>query len=293
MIRPVSLTILTMILAAPALGGECSGAHQLYNQAIQNPAEQERLLEQLLALCPTHLEGLNNLAVLREQQGRLDQAEALYRRIIEQQESFAAAHAGLGDVLASLGRHREAALSYGAFLELLAHDGQNPLKAYEGEYRLRLAAAQEKIDPVGTVSAEAIASALSIGEAGGRRGFKRVLKPPHIDIPIHFKSGSDQLLGESAAQVAQLAQALQHPELQYARFTIEGHTDATGSSNANQKLSQRRAEQVRRLLVEKHGLSPDRFQVVGRGEDHPVADNATEHGKALNRRVTIINEGDS
>ena len=71
-----------------------------------------------------------------------------------------------------------------------------------------------------------------------------------------------------------------------ATFEIAGHTDAKGSDAYNLRLSQRRAEAVRDYLVQQ-GVEPSRMTAVGYGESQPVADNATEAGRAQNRRVEL------
>jgi outer membrane protein OmpA-like peptidoglycan-associated protein len=70
---------------------------------------------------------------------------------------------------------------------------------------------------------------------------------------------------------------------------IEGHTDASGDAEANRRLSLARAEAVRDGLIAL-GLAHDRLEVLGRGEQLPVADNATEEGRATNRRVVVTLE---
>lgn len=67
---------------------------------------------------------------------------------------------------------------------------------------------------------------------------------------------------------------------------IEGHTDSLGSDAYNQNLSERRAAAVVDFLVAS-GLNPDTLQSIGLGESSPVADNAVEEGRALNRRVEV------
>ena len=67
---------------------------------------------------------------------------------------------------------------------------------------------------------------------------------------------------------------------------IAGHTDSTGSDAYNQRLSERRAAAVMHYLVSQ-GVDPRRIQARGFGERYPVADNSTEQGRALNRRVEI------
>jgi outer membrane protein OmpA-like peptidoglycan-associated protein len=66
--------------------------------------------------------------------------------------------------------------------------------------------------------------------------------------------------------------------------TVEGHTDSIGTDQYNQKLSERRANAVRKYLIEK-GIASSRIQVVGYGEQRPIADNKTDEGRAINRRA--------
>jgi OOP family OmpA-OmpF porin len=69
--------------------------------------------------------------------------------------------------------------------------------------------------------------------------------------------------------------------------TIEGYTDNVGAESYNLDLSQRRAEAVRRFLLE-NGLTQDRITARGLGEAYPVASNSTESGRQMNRRVEIV-----
>jgi OmpA-OmpF porin, OOP family len=75
---------------------------------------------------------------------------------------------------------------------------------------------------------------------------------------------------------------------------VEGHTDSVGNANANLRLSQARSESVRDYLV-RNGIAPERVQAIGYGEERPVADNSTDEGRALNRRVefNVLDMGDS
>ena len=68
---------------------------------------------------------------------------------------------------------------------------------------------------------------------------------------------------------------------------VQGHTDSTGSDEHNQALSERRAESVARELRQR-GVSDERIATLGMGEGYPVASNASENGRQLNRRVEIL-----
>src|SRR4051794_20930328 len=72
------------------------------------------------------------------------------------------------------------------------------------------------------------------------------------------------------------------------RVDIEGHTDAKGSAAYNQKLSERRAESVKRWLVEREGIPADRLTTHGAGASRRVADNAPDAGGQKNRRVEVV-----
>ena len=69
-------------------------------------------------------------------------------------------------------------------------------------------------------------------------------------------------------------------------IVVEGHTDSTGSESYNMDLSQRRADAVKNLIVQR-GVSAARIETMPYGESMPIADNSTEVGRAMNRRVDI------
>ncbi len=72
------------------------------------------------------------------------------------------------------------------------------------------------------------------------------------------------------------------------QIIIEGHTDSRGKDVYNQQLSERRAKAVREYLIANYPIEAKRLIAVGKGERMPVADNATEAGRAENRRVEVI-----
>jgi outer membrane protein OmpA-like peptidoglycan-associated protein len=94
------------------------------------------------------------------------------------------------------------------------------------------------------------------------------------------------LLPESRPVLEALAKAIQARSW-IQKLRIEGHTDNSGSRDFNQSLSLRRAESVRRWLVE-YGIGSALLEVAGFGPTRPIADNATEAGRAANRRVDFV-----
>ncbi|MFA5324367.1 MAG: OmpA family protein [Smithella sp.] len=72
--------------------------------------------------------------------------------------------------------------------------------------------------------------------------------------------------------------------------TIEGHTDEIGTKEYNQKLSEARADSVRKYLVDRFGIDGSRLTAVGYGEDKPIDSNYTAEGRQNNRRVEAVIE---
>ncbi|MEM6327236.1 MAG: OmpA family protein [Bacteroidota bacterium] len=102
--------------------------------------------------------------------------------------------------------------------------------------------------------------------------------------PIQFSTGTASFVGESAALLDNVAATLN--EYESLNVRVEGHTDNTGSAEANQSLSQQRAEAVVQYLVDQ-GVSAERLSAVGYGQARPQASNDTEEGRAQNRRVAF------
>jgi outer membrane protein OmpA-like peptidoglycan-associated protein len=120
------------------------------------------------------------------------------------------------------------------------------------------------------------------GVGVARQGDVLVLRMPS---DVTFGSNQDQVNRSFYAVLDDVARVLQ----QYDRSTIDviGHADSDGTDAYNLDLSQRRASNVARYLIDR-GILPARMYVEGRGESQPIASNATAEGKAQNRRVEIV-----
>lgn len=110
---------------------------------------------------------------------------------------------------------------------------------------------------------------------------------PAIDLDILFEYNSAELTSKAAPALAALGTALSRQNLTGSVFLINGHTDAAGPADYNQTLSQRRANAVRRMLIEQHKLAPDTLIATGFGAEQ--LKNATDPLSAENRRVQIVN----
>ena len=112
---------------------------------------------------------------------------------------------------------------------------------------------------------------------------------PSIDLEVNFSLDSSKLEPSSIETLQKLGVALKSPELSNASFLVAGHTDARGTSDHNQSLSNSRANTVKEFLVTKLQIDPERLLAVGYGRDQ--LKNAEDPLAAENRRVKITNLG--
>ncbi len=99
---------------------------------------------------------------------------------------------------------------------------------------------------------------------------------------LKFKVNSSSISEEAASALKDIKDYVEKNDYD---VTIVGYTDSTGLTSYNQKLSLKRAESVSAKLIEL-GLSPTRIvEILGKGDDNPIASNDTEEGRISNRRV--------
>lgn len=110
---------------------------------------------------------------------------------------------------------------------------------------------------------------------------------PAIDLEMEFDLNSDVLRGDALATANKLGKVLSNPELRGQTFMIAGHTDAKGADALNQRLSERRAEAVKRYLVKNYQIPAKNLIGVGYGKGH--LKNASDPFASENRRVQAVN----
>jgi OOP family OmpA-OmpF porin len=106
-----------------------------------------------------------------------------------------------------------------------------------------------------------------------------------VRLEVYFDTNSDQIKPESYPDLDRVVEFMTRT-VPSASGVVEGHTDSVGDDAYNLKLSQRRADAVRKYLVDK-GVPSSRLEARGFGEAQPVADNKTADGRAQNRRVVL------
>ena len=224
-----------------ALAEDCGQAAMLFEQSRRTDGDADRLLSRAVQLCPRHAEALNDLGRVRERQGRLDEAEALYRRALEADPENPAPHAGLGDVRFAREDY-DGAVPHYRDLPRATCGARNGSAAPAIWPVTRAATARSSRSPAGArglpglpgrrspprrspagLTTVVVSSTGARGEAGAHYKDKA-----HIDVPIYFDSGSTRISRRSRAQLGQIARALRSRGLRRIRIRIDGHTDSRG-----------------------------------------------------------------
>ena len=108
-----------------------------------------------------------------------------------------------------------------------------------------------------------------------------------ITYGITFDVGKSTIKPESMGEINRIVTLMnENPDL---KFSVEGHTDNTGTAAGNQTLSEARSRAIVDKLVEL-GIAQDRLTAVGKGQNSPIADNSTDEGRAKNRRVEFVKQ---
>ena len=110
---------------------------------------------------------------------------------------------------------------------------------------------------------------------------------PKIDLEITFNYNSADISAKSIPSVQALGRALSNAELKGSTFVVAGHTDAAGGEEYNQSLSERRADAIKKYLVDKFGIAGSDLVTVGYGKGK-LKDPSQPLAEA-NRRVQVVN----
>lgn len=119
-----------------------------------------------------------------------------------------------------------------------------------------------------------------VREGGGGSGTR-------IPSRIQFEFNSDQLTPQGKLDLDTFGEAL-ITDLRDSAVSLEGHTDAIGTDEYNQGLSERRAAAAKQYLMDSFGIPASRLSAMGMGKENPVAPNDDEAGRSKNRRVDFV-----
>lgn len=142
---------------------------------------------------------------------------------------------------------------------------------------------QQRLDELTVTSRDALERATDAGVlAEGKFLYSVVL----TDDGVTFESSNASLTDSGERRLAELVNQLK-TDNNNVYLEIQGHTDATGSEQLNDRLGLERAEAVRRYL-HSQGVALNRMSTISYGEGMPIASNSTAEGRATNRRVGIV-----
>jgi outer membrane protein OmpA-like peptidoglycan-associated protein len=103
---------------------------------------------------------------------------------------------------------------------------------------------------------------------------------------MYFEKGSSELTKADFLEIKKISDYLH--DQPNSKAYIEGHCDCDGPDDLNLQLSEERANSVRQVLLDYHGIAEDRVLIEAYGEKFPVATNDTEEGRQQNRRVRVV-----
>lgn len=146
-----------------------------------------------------------------------------------------------------------------------------------------LMATIQKGKEIEAVETRILAAAAAVPDAETVRSGQGVLIRFSGDL---FKQGSAEINPAFFPKIRQLAEVIN--AFGSYKVRIEGHSDSSGGTNVNLRITQRRADTFMKYLAEKCDVPIERMTAVGLGEDHPVADNSLQAGRNKNRRIDTI-----
>ena len=129
-------------------------------------------------------------------------------------------------------------------------------------------------------------AALNVGEIKSEAICQTLMNDLKSGKRINFAYDKASIRGAQSFDLLNALASATHQCLSF-KVSVEGHTDADGAKDYNQRLSEARANSVVAYLSE-NGIDPDRMTVLGFGETKPIGDNSTDAGKAENRRIEFI-----
>ena len=267
------IAVVTVFWIVGVACADPSTGQRLYEQALQTEDVEKRIALLKASLEEhQHFEAFYALGLAYQEADSLDRAEAVIREGIgithDNQRAFRG-YIAIGQLYNKQERSAEA-------LQMLekAHELMPSEKMLNAIQKQELYLAREG------VSASQITRALVTS-----RGIR---VEPRINLWVFFEFNSDALSAPGQRQAQALGEALSDSAFRDQKFSLVGHTDRHGSDSYNLGLSRRRAESVKRFLVDHCQIAEEMIRTEGKGKRALRFQEATAQADSLNRRVEVI-----
>lgn len=208
---------------------------------------------------------------------KYDEAVKYYLAATEANQKYAKAYFSLGDIYLSQDDTAAAVKAFEKGLKL--ESGNERAKHSLAEANAKLKSTASKTATTETVAQPPKETAPKPPEVGSMEG-------PILRMMVLFNNNSAALNDDEKDQLSLvMGRAMQSPALKDAVFEVQGHNDESGSDKASMDISKKRAEAVKKYLVDSCNIDPKRLQVAAYGHSRPAVPNTTQESRKLNRRV--------
>jgi len=270
-----------LVFSAQVLAEDCNKGEQFYLKGLEAGKNQtwdkaEKFLEQSTATCNR----FNNWYLL----GQVKQELKKYNDAAIAFEDAKRYATGDDEKAIAIARYAEVQSSTGLINE--------PLTLLRVAQKMHSKAPQWITDLTRQLDEKRVKQPLTVAEvtrALNNRSIKlfNLNTKPSLDVSIHFKFDSTEVIEASSESVDVLATALMDDTLKGKKVTIIGHTDEQGTDEYNKGLSRKRAESIAKAIAKKYPQLSDQITVRGAGENEPLYTGKTDWDYQMNRRIEI------
>lgn len=270
-----------LVFSAAALAEDCKTGQELYEQGLQaGKTKQWQQAKDLLTKSTGLCNRFNNwylLGQVQQEMGHLDEAFLAYED--------ARRYATVDD---------ERAIAIARYAEVQAAKGMvtQPLTLLHQARKMHSSAPAWIMDLTKTLDEKRAKEPLTVAQVTGALTNKSIKlfqldTKPSLNVSIHFKFNSTDVVDDSRASLNVLGTALLDDTLKSKQVTIVGHTDERGKEGYNAELSKKRADTIVQALVSKYPELKGRLTTRGAGEDEPLYEGKSEWDFQMNRRIEI------
>jgi len=242
----------------------------------RNLLKKRKLLNSALKTCPQDAEVHYMCAYTAERLRKYDKALSNYLKATEIDKNYSKAYFGMGDIYMVLGHAESAIHAYLTGLELKPSNKR-------AKASLELAQIKHKAASGDSITPEEFIRVME--ESKKQETTEGALDGPLLRMQVHFYISSAKLTNEAITQLSIVGKALESSALKDKVFEISGHTDNSGTPEANLQLSKERSEHVRDYLIENFSINQKNLVVTYYGDTRPASPNDSAKHRSLNRRV--------